>query len=115
MQCLQHVANLGDVGEMLEGFLNVHFEDVVDVLVLEANLQRFTVEAMAVADRAFDPHVGEKIHLQAIGTVAFARFAPSAWLVEAEASRLVAANLRFGNQGEHITYLIEDLDVGRRV
>ena len=78
MQRLQHRADLGNVLEMFERLLHVHFEHVVDVLALEAHLQRLAVEAAALADRARHPDVGEEIHLQPVRAVALARFAPPA-------------------------------------
>ena len=86
--------------KVLERLLHVHFQHVVDVLVLEANLQRLAVEALAFADGARHPDVGEEVHLQPIGAVAFARFAAAAGDVEAESARLVAATLRLGHSGE---------------
>ena len=101
--------------EVVQRFLHIHFQHVVDVLALEADLQRFAVEAAALADGARDPDVGQEIHLQPIGAVAFARLAAAAGLVEAESPRLVAANLRFGHQGEQLADLVENLDVGGRI
>ena len=105
----------GTFCEMLQRLLHVHFQHVVDVLALEADLQRLAVEAPALADGARHPDVGEEIHLQPIGAVALARLAAAARLVEAEAARLVAANLRLGQLGEQSADLVEDLDVRRRV
>ena len=82
--------------EMLERLLHVHLEDVVNVPVFEANLQRLAIEPASIAHRAFHPDVSEEIHLQAVGAVALARLAAPAGLVETKASRFVPANLRPG-------------------
>ena len=100
VQRLQHRPNLRHVREVLQRFLHVHLQHVVDVLALEADLQRLAVEAPALADRAGHPDVGEEVHLQPVGAVALARLAAAARLVEAEAARLVAAHLRLGHLGE---------------
>ena len=104
----------GHVREVLQRFLHVHFQHVVDVLALEADLQRFAVEAPALAHGAGHPDVGEEIHLQAVGAVALARLAAAARLVEAESARLVAADLGLRQLREQRADLVEDLDVGRR-
>src|SRR5436190_2174904 len=68
-----------------------------------------------VANGAGDPDIGEEVHLQAIGTVALAGLATASGLVEAEAARLVTADLRLGQLGEQRADLVEDLDVRRWV
>ena len=100
---------------MLERLLHVHLQHVVDVLALEADLQRLAVEAPALADRARHPDVGEEVHLQPVRAVALARLAAAAGLVEAEPARLVAAHLRLGQLREQGADLVEHLDVRRRV
>ena len=47
-------------------------------LALEADLQRFAIEAVSVADRAGDPDVGQEIHFQPVRAVSLAGFAPPA-------------------------------------
>ena len=69
---------LGDVGEVLERLLHVHFEHVADALALEADLQRLAVEALALADRAGHPDVGQEVHLQPVGAVPLAGLAAAA-------------------------------------
>ena len=67
----------------------------MDVLALEANLQCLAVEAPPLADGTGHPHVGQEVHLQAIGAVALACLATAAGFVEAEPARIVATDLRF--------------------
>ena len=95
--------------------MHVHFEDFGDVFAFEANLQRFAIEAMTVADGAGDPNVGEKIHFEAVGAVAFAGFAAAPFDVETEAAGFVAASFGFGKFGEQIADVVGELDVRGRI
>ncbi len=79
------------------------------------HLQRFAIEAVALAHGARDPHVGQKIHLQPVRAVAFARLAAAAGDIEAEPARLVAAALRFGELRVQVADVVEHLDVRARV
>ena len=115
VQRLQLVADLGNVFEVVERLLHVHFQHVGDRLAFEADLQRLAIEAMPLANRASDPDVGQKIHLQPVRAVSLARLAAAAGDVEAESARLVAAGLRLGQLGVQIANLVEQLDVGGRV
>ena len=58
--------------------------------------QRRVIATMALAHRAGDPDVGQKIHFQLGRAVALAGLAAAAADVEAEPARLVAAGLRLG-------------------
>src|SRR5581483_2478694 len=115
VQGLQHRPDARHVREMVQGLLHVHVEHVVNALALEADLQRFAVEAAAFADGTGHPDIGEEVHVEAIGAIAFARLTAAAGLVEAEAARLIAADLRLGQLGEQSANLVEDLDVRRWV
>ena len=115
VQGLQHPRDLGDVGEMLEGFLNVHVEHVADAAALESHVQRLAAKPLALADRAGHPDVSEEVHLQAVRPVAVASLAPAPRDVEAEPPRRIAASFRIGQPREQIADLVEQLDVGRRV
>ena len=79
---------------------------------LNSNGERFAVEAMAVADRAGDPEVGQKIHLDAVRAVSLARFAATAAHVETEPARPIAAPFRFGQLGEQGADVVEHFDIG---
>ena len=115
VQRLQLLADGGDVLEMPQRLLDVHFQHLGDRLALEADLQRLAVEAVPLAHRAGDPHVGQEVHLQLVRAVALAGLAAAAADVEAEAARLVAAGLRLGQLRVELADLVEDLDVGGRV
>ncbi len=90
VQGLHHGRDLGHVGEVLERLLNVHVQHIADTLALEPDVQGLAVEPLALADRAGDPDVGQKIHLQAVGTITLAGLAAAAGNIEAEPARLVA-------------------------
>ena len=115
VQRLQLLGDRRDVLEVRQGLLNVHFEHFGDRLALVADLEGLAVEAMALADRAGDPDVGEEVHFELVGAVAFAGLAAAAGDVEAEAAGLVAAGLGLGQLREELADLVEDLDVGGRV
>ena len=115
VQRLQLVADLGNVLEVRQRLLHVHFQHVGDALAFEADLQRLAIEAMSLAHRASHPHVGQKIHLQLVRAVSLAGFAASARDVEAESPGFVAASFRFGQLRVQIANFVEQLDVRRRI
>ena len=84
-------------------------------LALELHLERFAVVAFAVARLARHVDVGEEVHLDLDQAVALARLAPAALDVEAEAARLVAARLAFGQAGEPVADVGEGAGIGRGV
>ena len=83
-----------NVLEKLGRLLDVHPQNLVNVLAFVLHLERFTVEALALADVAFHVHRGKKVHLDGDHAVALAVLAAAALHVEAETSRLVAAHAR---------------------
>ena len=99
----------------LAGFLDGHVEHVGDGLVLELDLERLAVVALALAHIAGDVDVGQEVHLDLDDAVALAGFAAAALDVEGEAARLVAARLGFGQAGEPFADGREGAGVGRRV
>src|ERR1700722_2828882 len=100
---------------MLEGLLNVHVEHVADAVPFVTDVQSLAAESLALADRAGNPDVGEEIHFQPGRAVPLAGLAPASRDVEAEPSRRVAARFRLRHPGEQVAYLVEQLDIGRRV
>ena len=78
MQGLQHGGDLRNVREVLKGLLNVHVQHIADTLALEPDVQGFAVEPLALADRACYPDIGQKIHLQTVGTIPLAGLAAAA-------------------------------------
>ena len=77
--------------------------------------QRLAVIALAVARFALDPHVRQKVHLNALLAVPLAIVAAAPRPIEAEAGRLISANARFGQPGEQFPDRVEHAGVGRRV
>ncbi len=60
-------------------------------------------------------HIGQKVHLYGAVSVAFAGLAAAARNVEAEATRLVAANLRLGQSHKELADVGEDAGVSGRI
>ena len=115
MKCTKHSSDLGNVGEVLEGFLHVHIEHIADALAFESNVQSLAAEPLALADWAGDPDVGEKVHLEAVGSIAVACFASAARNVETKAARSITACFGLGELGVEIADQVEQFDVGRGV
>ncbi len=90
-------------------------EHIGDGFAVEADFEHVGVVAQAAARFAFDPHVGQEVHLDANLAVAFARFAAAARHVEAEPASRVAAELRFGQLREQRANQVEDAGVRGRV
>ncbi len=86
-QRLQNAANLGNVGEQLDGLAARHVEHVGDAFAVELHFEHVAVVALAAARVALDPDVGQEVHFDADLAVAFARFAAAAGDVEAESPR----------------------------
>ena len=80
--------------EEVGAFLERHVEHVGDRLVLERDLQRLAIVALALAFLARHVDVGQEVHLDFQNAVALAFFAAPALDVERKAARLIAA--RFG-------------------
>ena len=115
VQRLQLVAHVRNVLEQVQRLLDVHLQHFCDRAVLELDLQRLTVVAVAFAHRAGDPDVGQKVHLQPRAAVAFAGLAAAAGDIEAEPARLVPPPLGLRHLGEQVADLVEDLDVRARI
>jgi len=96
---------------MLQRLLHVHFQHVMDVLVLEADLQGLAVEAAALADGT-SPTRRPKSPSPGGWSRCLAGLAAAAGAVEAEAARLVAADLGLGGHGVQAADVVEELDVG---
>ena len=82
-QAFGHLTGLVGV-EKVDGLIDRHVEDVVDVLVVEFHLQHLGFEALTVATLAFQHEVGHKLHLNAHGALALALLAPAAIGIEGE-------------------------------
>ncbi len=102
--------------EQLQRLADAHLQHVGDGVALVADGQRFGVVALAAADVALDPDVGQEVHLDLLLAVALARLAAAARLVEAEAPRLVAAHLAPpADWANSCADQVEDAGVRRRV
>ena len=111
MSGFQHAVDLREVLEEGQGLLDRHVQHVGDGLAAVMNLQRLGVVAGAVADFAIDVDIREKVHLDALGSLALARFAAAAFDVEAESARFVAANFGFAGLGEDLADFVEHAGV----
>src|SRR5260370_1376917 len=106
------VDDLGVAGEVDEGLLNGHVEDVVDVLALVADVEDGGFVTGTVALFAGELDVGEELHLDGDGTVALADVAAAAGDVEGEVAGAEAFALGVGLGGEEGADVVEGLDVG---
>ena len=115
VQGLQLVTHVGNVPEQLQRLLDIHLQHFRNRPVLELDLQRFVVVPMTLADRTGDPHIGQEVHFQPIGSIPLTRFTSTARHVEAEAAGLVAAQLGLRQLGEQVADVVEDFDVRPRI
>jgi hypothetical protein len=93
VKSFQCAVNFSVIFEEGDGFGHWHFQDIVDVSAAPFDLQAFACVSLSITHIAGNPHVGKEVHFQFDGTAAAASFAPSAFHVEAELARLVAALL----------------------
>src|SRR5215510_2757085 len=98
-----------------DALLDRHVQHVVDRLAAQRDLQRLAVEARALADAACDLDVGHEIQLRGDHAFTLALLAATAFDVEAESSRLVAALDRERRLREEVADRVVEADVGRRV
>src|SRR5690606_27974358 len=96
-------------------FIDRHFENVGDGLVLELYFQRFAVVAVPVAGVAFHIDIRQEMHLDLDDAVALTGFAAPAFYIEGEAARLVAARAALRQFGEPVADECEGTRIGRRV
>ena len=96
VQRLQDAPDARHIVEELQRGLHVHLQHVGDALALVLDLERLAIVALAFADIAAHPHIGQELHLDALLAVALAGLAAPALDVEREAPRLVAAQLGLG-------------------
>ena len=106
------VDDFGDAGEVAEGFLDGHVEDVVDVAALVLDVEDGGFVTGSVAFFAGELDVGEELHFDGDGAVAFADVAAAAGDVEGEAAGGEALALGVGLGGEEGADFVEGLDVG---
>ncbi len=98
-------------GEVDEGFLDGHVEDVVDVFAFVADVEDGGFVACSVTFFAGELDVGEELHLDGDGAVAFADVAAAAGDVEGEVPWAEAAALGVGLRGEECADIVEGFDI----
>ena len=100
LQRIHLVAHGRHGAEEFGGFVDGHVQHIGDGLVLELDVQRFTVVALSVAGIAGDIDIGQEVHLDLDDAIALAGFAAATLDVEGEASGFIAAGLGFGQPCE---------------
>ena len=103
-----------DVGEELDGRRDRHRQHVGDGAAAVEHVERRPVEALAVASRARHGEIGHELQRHLQTALALALLAPAAADIEAEAIRLVAADLGQPGRGENLADFVEDAGIGGR-
>src|SRR5471030_2385005 len=101
-------------GKKLDRLVHIHSENFADRFLLEAHLQRFRVEARAMANVAQHFHVGKETHLDALHALALARGTASYARVEGKARGAPAAHARLARVREKPADRVPETDIGRR-
>jgi hypothetical protein len=109
------VDDLRDGRRSRQGFLDGHVEDVVDVLALVLDVEDGGFVTGSVAFFAGELDVGEELHLDGDGAVAFADVAAAAGDVEGEAAGGEALALGVGLRGEEGADVVEGFDICNRI
>jgi hypothetical protein len=112
---LQAATEFAMIAEEAQRLAGGHAQNVVDGFLLVADLEDLGTEAGAVADTAGYINVGQKLHLDALESFAFAGIAATAVHVEGERGALVAAHARDCRTREQLADEIVRLQVRRRV
>ncbi len=102
----------GMAGEVGEGLLDGHVEDVVDVLVAVLDLEDGGFVTGSVAFFAGELDIGEELHFDGDGAVALADVAAAAGDVEGEHAGGETAALGVWLRGEEGADVVKGLDVG---
>ena len=96
----QKAADARNVLEQLVRLPDRHFEHVGNRMPPIGHAQSLAVISFAVTRFALDPHVGQKVHLDALLAVPLAIVAAAPRPIEAEPRRLISPNARLGQPGE---------------
>src|SRR5882757_6500711 len=99
-------------GEVDEGLFDGHVEDVVDAFAFVLDVEDLGFVTSSVTFFAGELNVGEELHLDGDGAVAFADVAAAAGDVEGEVAGAEAAALGVGLGGEEGADVVERFDVG---
>ena len=87
----------------------------MDVFALVTHLEGLAVVPLALADIARHIDVRQEMHFHLDDTVALTGFTASAFDVEAESTRLVAARTRLLGAGKQFANRCENAGIGRRI
>lgn len=98
--------------EEVEGLVDGHFEEVVNVLSLKTHVEDFVFEAVAMAGFTFENEVGHELHFHLHRAFALALFAAAAVGVEGEEFGVHFHLARQGLFGHEFANLVEGLDIG---
>ncbi len=112
---LQPPADVGEILEELGSLLDAHIQHVSDRAAAIAHFQRLPVVPCSAALAAGNEHVRQKVHRYAFGALALTGLAAAALDVEAEARRVVAADLGVPGLGIELADQVEHADVGGRI
>ena len=107
LQRLENVANLRHGAEELLGLVHRHVENVGNIASLVSDFQRLAAVTFAAALFTSHVYVRQKMHFDLDDPVTLARLAASAFDIEAEPPRPVAAHLRIRQLGEQRADVIE--------
>ena len=114
-QRLHLVAHRGHCAKKFRSLRHGQIEDVGDRLVLELDLERLAIIALAVAGIAGDIDIGKKMHLDLDDPIALAGLAAPALDVEGEAAGLIAARFGLREAGKPIADRGEGAGIGRGI
>src|SRR5262249_25266257 len=106
---------LAEAVEERNRFIHTHVENVGDVLAAIADFERFAIVAPPLAHITLDEHVGQEVHLDALGALSLARLAATAFHVEAESDGGVTAQLRLARARHELANNAERTRVRRRI
>ena len=101
--------------EEVEGLVDRHFEDVVNVLSFETHVEDLILEAATVARFAFEYEIGHELHLHFHRAFALAFLAATAVGVEGEILGVHFHLARQGLFGHEFANLVEGFDVGNGI
>src|SRR5690242_4397805 len=91
---------------------NRHIQNLSNVLPFVVNIERLLIVALPVAFFTFNVDVWQELHFDPNDPIPFAGFASSTLNVEGEATRTIAAHLRFGHLRKEVANLGEDAGIG---
>src|SRR5690242_2525994 len=112
---LQFRMDLGDAAKDIQSVGNTRVQKIGYGQAFVLDGKSLTVIPFAAAYFAGDVYVGKKAHFDLPQSISLARFAPSAFYVEAEAACLIAPGAGLGQHGIEFTNRCKDAGVRRGV